>query len=340
MRITYMIGNGFDIALGLKTKYTDFYEYLQKDFNYEKNIKNDILENISKNIELWSDLELGLGDYTKYIGDDQEKLEKFFDDKFSIEIKIKEYLKLEQEKINWGNEQTINNIKDKFFYYVSVFFNLLKSTDKDDILKIISGQNCQYSIISFNYTNVIQKCMLLTRQKPIELFYLHGSLEKDNVILGVNDSEQINNKLFKEHEDMLLSMCKLETNKYLGEYATNKAEKILDESSIVCIFEMSIGDTDKYWWNKIASNISKGIIEMLIIFHYEDNLDMSNNIKVSRTERKVKDQLFQYLANENKVKFDFKSKIKVLCNSDMFRFNLVYNDASELEVLLGETVNM
>ena len=28
MNITYIIGNGFDINLGLKTSYRDFYEYI------------------------------------------------------------------------------------------------------------------------------------------------------------------------------------------------------------------------------------------------------------------------------------------------------------------------
>ena len=34
MNITFLVGNGFDLNLGLKTKYTDFYpSYLAKGYN-------------------------------------------------------------------------------------------------------------------------------------------------------------------------------------------------------------------------------------------------------------------------------------------------------------------
>lgn len=36
MKITFLIGNGFDINLGLKTKYKDFVNHY-KQINYEEN---------------------------------------------------------------------------------------------------------------------------------------------------------------------------------------------------------------------------------------------------------------------------------------------------------------
>ena len=49
MALTYVIGNGFDINLGLKTKYSDFYDhYLKQDspngnlLRFKSNILKDI----------------------------------------------------------------------------------------------------------------------------------------------------------------------------------------------------------------------------------------------------------------------------------------------------------
>ena len=54
MNITFMIGNGFDLNLNLKTGYKDFYKY------YIENTKEDIIsKSIKNNYELWADLELG-----------------------------------------------------------------------------------------------------------------------------------------------------------------------------------------------------------------------------------------------------------------------------------------
>lgn len=45
MNITYLIGNGFDLNLGLKTRYRDFYDYYVKQPSNDdliKKFKNDL----------------------------------------------------------------------------------------------------------------------------------------------------------------------------------------------------------------------------------------------------------------------------------------------------------
>lgn len=334
MDITFMLGNGFDISLGLRTKYSDFYEYIKDDFYKNGNMQNEILGNIKENIELWSDLELGLGDYTKHIGSDESKLNKFYDDKFDLDIKLRDYLKREQDRIDWRDNSNIDKVRRIFFNSIYKFYDFLKPTEKDEIIKIIKDRSLSYNLISFNYTNIIENCKKIIPSNVIKSFYIHGSLENENAILGVNDSEQINNEYFKESNEMLIAMCKLEINKFLGEYKKEQLETILYNSEIVCIFGMSIGDTDKYWWNKIVTNLSKGLIKMVIIFHYEPNLDKRNNVRVLKTQEKVKEQLLKYLINEEEIKANLKSKIKVVCNSNIFRLNLNLKTDNELEKLI------
>lgn len=336
MSVTYLIGNGFDISVGLNTSYSDFYRYI---FNKYENNKNDILKRIENDSDLWSNLELGLGEYTKYIGNDDEKLEKFFDDKFDIDSKLMEYLRIEQERIDWEQENIIQEVRDNFSKYVYQFYKLFKPAEKDEILKIVNNSNSLYRIISFNYTNVIKNCIDLLSTN-IELLYLHGSLEKGNAILGVNDSEQINNEFFKNSEEMLVSMNKLEINNDIGEYTIVKAKNILMNSDIVCIFGMSIGDTDKFWWQEIINNLMDGSIKMVIIFHYNPNLDINNRVKHLRAKNNIKDQLLRYYSGDmeldKELVVQLKSKIKVLCNSDMFRMNFIFKDSDEFEKLIKE----
>ena len=62
--ITYLIGNGFDINLGLKTKYTDFYgEYIAsvKDLD-DNDCRKRFAMKIDGNYENWSDFEAGFAD--------------------------------------------------------------------------------------------------------------------------------------------------------------------------------------------------------------------------------------------------------------------------------------
>ena len=58
MNIALIIGNGFDINLGLPTQYKYFYEYyLSLETNKDRLIRNDLENNLSN----WADLEKQLG---------------------------------------------------------------------------------------------------------------------------------------------------------------------------------------------------------------------------------------------------------------------------------------
>lgn len=342
MNITFMIGNGLDISVGLKTSYRDFYEYIKNNLSYDEKNRNDILVNIDENIELWSDLELGLGDYTHNIGDDESKLEKFYKDKFEIDLKLREYLRREQDKINWHDEGNGPQFKTKFVNHIVGFYNFLKPSDKDEILKLIDGNSLKYNLISFNYTEVIKDGININRSSVIEALYLHGTLAENNSILGVNDFEQIKNKNFNKRDEMLLSMCKLEINKFIGEYRATKAEGILNFSDIVCIFGMSIGKTDKFWWEKLMGKFSVGVIRSIIVFHYVPNLDIRNNVELWREQERVKQNLLNYLLIDinkdmNDMK-DMKDRIKVICNSDMFNIKLKLNEESDFDINVKEKV--
>lgn len=63
MKILYIFGNGLDIAQGLATRYSDFYKYLEsKEGSF---LLDEMKDSISSTTELWSDMEVGLGVFTK-----------------------------------------------------------------------------------------------------------------------------------------------------------------------------------------------------------------------------------------------------------------------------------
>ena len=71
MKITFMVGNGFDIGLGIESSYIAFYNWYCKRPSKEEHIqmfKKDIMNDMSRDIpadeKTWADFELGLGEYT------------------------------------------------------------------------------------------------------------------------------------------------------------------------------------------------------------------------------------------------------------------------------------
>ena len=84
MRITFMVGNGFDLGLGIKSSYDDFYNWYCKIPSGKPHIqqfKQDIMADMDRNLlndeRTWADFELGLGAYTANFT--KETVEEFLD---------------------------------------------------------------------------------------------------------------------------------------------------------------------------------------------------------------------------------------------------------------------
>ncbi|MDE7193392.1 MAG: bacteriophage abortive infection AbiH family protein, partial [Oscillospiraceae bacterium] len=161
MNITFMIGNGFDVNLGLKTKFTDFYDtYFKSELDREvpKSVKNFIqlvLKDKDKfgNLDKWSDFEKAFAENMEGSVDDVgEILEDFT-------IQFAEYLRKEDEKCDYSNENVLKQFED--FLFLS--YNLVENLDKQKISSFYA-QRARYSnnnpindvnFINFNYTSTL-----------------------------------------------------------------------------------------------------------------------------------------------------------------------------------------
>lgn len=95
------IGNGFDINIGLATKYSEFYPY----FINNASDKNMIKSWLDGNEKFWSDLEEKLGQEISKIPDGQ--LEQFYDDKDELDRLLIEYLEEQQGKYRLEEPEVI-----------------------------------------------------------------------------------------------------------------------------------------------------------------------------------------------------------------------------------------
>ena len=83
MNVLYLIGNGFDLRLGLPTRYADFLKYYERQTpklgadlslqeetikKYKKRFFAEMAEREERGEEQWKDLEIALGEFTKAFG--------------------------------------------------------------------------------------------------------------------------------------------------------------------------------------------------------------------------------------------------------------------------------
>lgn len=288
MNITFLIGNGFDLNLKLNTRYSDFYKY------YIKNDPNDLIsKSIKKDYEMWSDLEVALGEFLKNINENQ--IVEFLDSKSTLEMMLSEYLTLENNRVYIKDEKAL---AEEFRGNVSNFFSDFNALDKDHYHQVIKATKAQinYNFITFNYTSILDM-IVSTTQKNCKPFanhsagstgyndvlilphHIHGKLTED-LILGLDNTEQILNNKLKTNPQLTNYIVKSAVNAALGEKKIEKAKEIIDKSKYVCLFGLSIGDTDGMWWSYIIEWLQREKDNRLVLF-----INKNTNVQLSAQEK-------------------------------------------------------
>lgn len=276
-QITFLIGNGFDINVGLKTRYKDFYKY------YLKNNPNDMLaKSIGKDCAYWSDLEEGLGMYTARVS--KKEADEFWKSEERLETSLADYLELQMGRI-YVSDENRERIAHKMRQALMNFYEELPKEQKQFLLERIQAMkhDVQYSFISFNYTDAFDRCVEWTRERFNRtlgvhqyggfskyhfignVLHIHGTTNED-MILGVNDVTQIGNKDFADDLSYRQWLIKEESNKRLAQNKVQEMRDIIDKSKIICVFGLSLGTTDKMWWNYLCMWLYKDEAHRLILF--------------------------------------------------------------------------
>lgn len=162
MRNLIILGNGFDLAHGLQTKYSDFRDYIW-------NNNREFYEQLTKYIfedDLWNDFENALGS---------------FDDGEIKEMSKAAYLNYDDNYYNYDRA-----ISDELEFSTKISEYLLEWVKSIDIKtkpavsrKIINNDNI---FINFNYTDILEKVYDIVNNN---ILYIHGrALSNERLIIG------------------------------------------------------------------------------------------------------------------------------------------------------------
>jgi hypothetical protein len=322
VRILYVIGNGFDLNLGLKTSYKDFYDYYQSIPSPNNKVDN-LKKNISNNYKNWSDLELALGNYTQELKT-LEEFDSVFED---IGENLAKYLERQEKDFN---PKLVS--QNKFFQNLVRPEDFLPVADRNRILTYkerFTNVNWSVDIFTFNYTTIIEKVIgsesikvafhpnatLHVRVNQVE--HIHGYADA-RMVLGVNDLSQLKNIDFHNNDDVLEAIIKERCNKAHRHTIDNQFKEKILVADLICIFGSSIGDTDNVWWEQIGQRLKKEI-PIIIFTKAEEVVPRRIAHKNNRTERKMR----QYFFSKTKLTADEQLKVReniyVAIDSLMFR---------------------
>lgn len=337
MYITFLIGNGFDINIGLNTRYSDFYKYFEENANERNMIRNWIKEEKY----LWSDLEIRLGQ--KVAAVNKESLDQFYQDKIELDELLIRYLEIEQERfrITENNKSVIEkefvrSIKELTDGFSRVDQELIKNA-KD----YSRNETYEYQFITFNYTDILNRIVDSCKKDNVDIgshmnsvgnkmtdrignvFHIHGTIMGE-AILGVNDVTQIDNEFLRSERDFTTTFVKEQVNRSLGQQRTERASQIISKSQIICVFGMSIGSSDRMWWQKLVDWLLESNNRKLVIFWKGNEKELERAIPTRVIL--LKNRIINNFMNEGKgihseEKMDkIRSQIIVAFNSRIFSF--------------------
>jgi len=331
MNITFLIGNGFDLGLGLNSRYSDFYNlYLAQSIEKGASIY-EFANKISSDYKTWADFETAMGEYaSNYTLSNKKELIDTIKDFLESFIK---YLKKQEENLSFDNKEQISKAFSNAF---KSFYSIdnLNPQSYSVISKLFKDNRAAphtYNFIVFNYTSTFEKCIELLPNKGYivrtngakdiigQVVHVHGKIE-DHPIIGVNDFEQINNKDLAGDYSFIKRFAKPEINRALRQDRGSISEKIIAESDIVCIYGMSLGKTDKIWWNKIISWLSEKSHRQLIIYIHNSNYSTGSTYEYIDIEDEIIDCLNQYTNRKNIE--DLRNRIHIAVNKDIFAIDL------------------
>ncbi|MDD2797000.1 MAG: AbiH family protein [Bacteroidales bacterium] len=260
MKTIFVIGNGFDLAHGLKTSYSDFLESY-----YVIPSKNKLLTLLKNNsLNLWSDIEYTyfrfLNFYDNIRGIKGFRYENSFDSSKELD----------------DNFEMLKQLLENYLFKEQEELKLI--TEYSKLFSTFNDENTM--ILDFNYTNTVYKYLngIGSLAKHIKI---HGELSSDDnpIIFGyaANDEEV---KVLSDKNDEYL-MKNIKRLRYLLSDNEIKLKKILDFTRYdvdVYILGHSCGVSDRLILNELFTHPSVKGITLLNYREKEGYLKTTINI--------------------------------------------------------------
>lgn len=334
MNITFLIGNGFDRALGLKTGYSHFYKWYcaQKSDSdivnkFRESIDADIKCTDENTIKLWSDAELGLAAVTE-----KYSIEDFITCCEDMHDMLTEYL-AEQDAMFLEGDEKFNQIVQLFSSQLVEFQQDLDRTEQQLFTKI-RNDNREYdsliNIITLNYTRTCDKIHKALSAKALsswnmrsthylkmgKIVHAHGYV--DNFpILGVCDPKLIANQQYLDNPAFRALMIKKESIRVAGETWRDDTNALINNSSIICIFGASLGASDSDYWKNIATWLNGGANRRLVIFWFDSNIKKTNISYYQKyvTKQKIQDRFLNFSNFDENTREQLRDRIHIVVNA-------------------------
>lgn len=255
-----ILGNGFDLDLGIRTKYIQFaddndYWPFKESLSFEEDSLPFFLNKHKSQVDTWFDLEELLACYASENKDlSKEKISQAKQDFSILSRALKEYLIKQEDTFVERMNNSMGHAK--------------RMTPAHRVLQLFLEKRVR-SIYTFNYTNTYRIANQLILNFEGVFNHVHGSTLEDNIILGAGDQRQIKDVFFEFHKSASPF------------YKSNNLVEDLNNADEVYIFGHSLGKNDHDYFSEFFKMASKTVHRPFVpdkikirIFTFDDNSEI------------------------------------------------------------------
>ncbi len=283
MHSVFLVGNGFDMAAGLKTSPEPFLEHVLavSESPDVSSGTRELANNIRKDVSVWSDYESQIGAHAADF--DEGRAVDYLEQASALCNLLGEWL-LEKEDIV-SSEFVDSNAADCMASMATFQRKLPELQYKmfQDARKNREREDWHFDVACFNYTSLMRRMYESAGGKGTILrglgqascrlgnfIQVHGSLESREIICGVDHSGQIANDAFASDRSVTKFLVKGETEREVNaRERDHEGMDLIGSADIICIYGMSFGASDARWWSAVHSRMVENQNALLVLFSYE-----------------------------------------------------------------------
>lgn len=326
MIVTFLIGNGFDLNLGMRTSYSDVYKEYMKTPSKSDSIAK-LKQDLDKNYKNWADFEMGMADYAaRELTEDQlvECVRDFRN--FLIDY-------LDQEQQHWlgyfSERDTLDEHCEEMCRSYREFYYDLIPNERLYIERYLSNPHrpiIDFRTISFNYT-ILLDYFIETNSKNAEINVCHPVLHPhgkgaDGIALGIDNEHQTALPLSRKGKR---AFVKPYFNQDYDSKRVDDAIEVIEKSDIICIYGLSLGDSDQAWRDALAQWLQEDPNGRIVWYAYEvADVNTKNKDEILDEEERLKHIFLSKLGLDND--FDeYENQIYIPIKRTIFRFPTIYD---------------
>ena len=193
-----------------------------------------------------------------------------------------------------------------------------------------------FNILTFNYTNLFNKLFygiqddrapgfftrLLNNKQCTDylesVVYVHGDIKDRPLVFGVDNENQISNKELLTVPRFTRSIVKPYGNEHLRSKIVKRCKEIIGESSIICIYGMSLGLTDSVWWSSILEWLKQDGTRQLVQYVYDPACVKDSVGSLADALDDSREHLYKKLFMTEEESRSLKNQIHIELNCDLF----------------------